>query len=69
MQYIQNIKDTGDGHTVSLFLDLFRALIHNLRINNDGVDAEGLQYNNGAINEFLKLIEVFRLKPERKKEE
>ena len=65
--YIMNIKEGGDRHTIGLFLRVFEVLIHDLRIANDASDDKA--YLQGAINEFLKLYNTLRDKPERKKEE
>lgn len=68
-QYIRNILEGGDRHTIELFLRLFEVLIHNFRIDNDGSLDNGTPYMQGAINEFLKIYNIMKPKPEKKKEE
>jgi hypothetical protein len=61
--FYDNIKKNGDISTVELFLRLLEVKIHNLRIENDG---SGNFYFQGAINEFLKVYDILKYKPEKK---
>jgi hypothetical protein len=64
--YYANIKEGSDSSTVEKFLRLLEVKIHNLRIQND--DSGDTSYLKGAINEFLKMYDILRPKPEKKKE-